>query len=44
MRHEEKVRLGHFERRLNLTRGVQFTLEQTRFKDGLLITQLRKSL
>jgi len=39
-----EIPLGRFERRLNLTRGVQFTITETRFKDGLLITQLSKSL
>jgi HSP20 family molecular chaperone IbpA len=39
-----EIPLGRFERRLNLTPGVQFTVAETRFEDGLLITQLRKSL
>jgi HSP20 family molecular chaperone IbpA len=39
-----EIPLGRFERRLSLTPGVRFTIAETRFKDGLLITQLRKSL
>jgi HSP20 family molecular chaperone IbpA len=39
-----EIPLGRFERRLSLTPGVRFTIGETRFKDGLLITQLRKSL
>jgi len=39
-----EIPLGRFERRLSLIPGVRFTIAETRFKDGLLITQLRKSL
>lgn len=39
-----EIPLGRFERRLNLTPDVQFTIGETRFKDGLLITRLRKIL
>ena len=39
-----EIPLGRFERRLSLIPGVRFTIAETRFKNGLLITQLRKSL
>ena len=39
-----EIPLGRFERRLSLIPGVRFTIAETRFKDGLLITQLRKNL
>jgi HSP20 family molecular chaperone IbpA len=39
-----EIPLGRFERRLSLIAGVRFTIAETRFKNGLLITQLRKSL
>ena len=35
---------GRFERRLNLTPGVQFTIGETRLEDGLLIIELKKAL
>jgi HSP20 family molecular chaperone IbpA len=37
-----EIPLGRFERRLNLTPGVQFTMGETRFEDGLLIMELKK--
>lgn len=39
-----EIPLGRFERRLNLTPGIQFTIGETRFEDGLLIIELRKVL
>ena len=39
-----EIPLGCFERRLRLIPGVQFTIAKSRFEDGLLITELRKSL
>jgi HSP20 family molecular chaperone IbpA len=39
-----EIPLGRFERRLRLLPGIQFTIAETRFEDGLLITELRKSL
>lgn len=39
-----EIPLGRFERRLSLVPGIQFTIAETRFEDGLLIIQLRKSL
>jgi HSP20 family molecular chaperone IbpA len=39
-----EIPLGHFERRVTLIPGVRFTIAETRFEDGLLITQLRKNL
>jgi HSP20 family molecular chaperone IbpA len=39
-----EIPLGRFERRLSLIPGIRFTIAETRFEDGLLITQLRKSL
>jgi len=39
-----EIPVGRFERRLNLTPGIQFTITETRFEGGLLITQLKKSL
>lgn len=39
-----EIPLGRFERRLSLIPGVQFTIGETRFEAGLLITQLRKNL
>jgi HSP20 family protein len=38
-----EIPLGRFERRLRLIPGIQFTIAETRFEDGLLITELRKS-
>lgn len=38
-----EIPLGRFERRLRLIPGLQFTIAETRFEDGLLITELRKS-
>jgi len=39
-----EIPLGRFERRLRLLPGIQFTIAETRFEDGLLIAELRKSL
>lgn len=39
-----EIPLGRFERRLNLTPGVHFTIGETRFEGGLLIMQLKKVL
>jgi HSP20 family molecular chaperone IbpA len=39
-----EIPLGRFERRLSLVPDIQFTIAETRFEDGLLIIQLRKSL
>ena len=39
-----EIPLGRFERRLRLIPGIKFTIAETRFEDGLLITKLRKSL
>lgn len=38
-----EIPLGRFERRLRLIPGIRFTIAETRFEDGLLITELRKS-
>lgn len=38
-----EIPLGRFERRVRLIPGIQFTIAETRFEDGLLITELRKS-
>jgi HSP20 family molecular chaperone IbpA len=38
-----EIPLGRFERRLSLIPGVRLTMAETRFKDGLLIAELRKS-
>lgn len=38
-----EIPLGRFERRLSLASGVKFTIAETRFEDGLLITQLKKA-
>jgi HSP20 family molecular chaperone IbpA len=38
-----EIPLGRFERRLSLIPGVRLTIAETRFEDGLLITELRKS-
>lgn len=35
---------GRFERRLSLTSGARFTISETHFENGLLITQLKKGL
>jgi HSP20 family molecular chaperone IbpA len=39
-----EIPMGRFERRLRLIPGIRFTIAETRFEDGLLIIQLRKSL
>jgi len=39
-----EIPLGRFERRLSLVPGIEFTIADRRFEDGLLIIQLRKSL
>jgi len=38
-----EIPLGHFERRLSLNPALQFTIAETCFENGLLITELRKS-
>jgi HSP20 family molecular chaperone IbpA len=38
-----EIPLGRFERRLSLIPGVRLTMAETRFEDGLLIAELRKS-
>jgi HSP20 family molecular chaperone IbpA len=38
-----EIPLGRFERRLSLPPEVRFTIAETHFEDGLLITQLKKS-
>lgn len=39
-----EIPLGRFERRLNLSPEIQFTIAETRFEDGLLIIKLTKAL
>jgi HSP20 family protein len=39
-----EIPLGRFERRLTLIPGIRFTIAETRFQDGLLITHLKKRL
>jgi len=39
-----EIPLGSFERRLSLTRGIRFTVAESRFENGLFILQLRKVL
>jgi HSP20 family molecular chaperone IbpA len=39
-----EISLGRFERRLSLIPGVRFTIAERRFKEGLLIMQLKKSV
>jgi len=38
-----EIPLGRFERRLSLNPGIRFTIAETCFENGLLITELRKS-
>ena len=39
-----EIPLGRFERRLNLTPGIRFTVAESRFENGLLVLQLTKVL